>query len=72
MIRRVNISFEVDCTQYEKAEDSDEGAVDLAIEMLKRDADFPKTVVVTCEYVTKITDCADEVRAFPILTSSGG
>jgi hypothetical protein len=34
---------------------------------MKGDADFPKSVVVTCVRVSKITDCVNEVRPFPFI-----
>jgi hypothetical protein len=46
MYRTVTIVIRIDPTQYEQAVDTDEGAVDLTIEMLRREADLPNDVTI--------------------------
>lgn len=56
MKRTVIIALEIDPTNYLDAEDSPEGAVQAAIEILQMAADPPEKATITCEGVTKTAD----------------
>ncbi len=49
MKRTVIVVLEFDPTEYEGAADTPQGAVDLTVEMLKRDADLPERLTVISE-----------------------
>jgi len=48
MRRRVVIEFEIEMEEYMDTEDTDRGAVELAVAMLSDEADFPDEISVEC------------------------
>jgi hypothetical protein len=54
MKRKITVTFEMEPTEYFDAEDSEKGAVDLAMAMLNREADLPyETMEISCGSVTE-------------------
>jgi hypothetical protein len=57
MKRKVTITLTFDPTEYEQGEDTPTGAIDLAIDMIAGDTDFPDgvdQVVIESDQVVKI------------------
>lgn len=54
--RCVSITFDIDPTEYHETEDSREGVINLVIEMLREEADFPERVTISCEGHTMVLD----------------
>ncbi len=54
MKRCVCITMDIDPTEYHKAKDTPEGAIKLAVAILRNDADLIGQVTVSCQGVTKI------------------
>jgi len=48
MKRRVIIEVELDPTEYHEAVDTEDGAIDLVIDMLRGDADLPAVNTIQC------------------------
>lgn len=56
MIRTVTIAIDIDFEDYDDAEDTPEGAIDLVTEMLEDRTDFSCSVIVSCGAVTRRVD----------------
>lgn len=54
----VTITVEIDPKEYHKAKDTPKGAVDLVLEILRNQADWPDggTLVIGCQGATKKVD----------------
>jgi len=48
MKRIVTVTFEIDPTDYEGAKDTDDGCIDLVIDMLRGEADLPAAENIVC------------------------
>jgi hypothetical protein len=55
MKREITITLKFDPDEYKGAEDTARGAIHLAVDMLKGDADLPPGILLECEGYAKLT-----------------
>ena len=56
MKRTVTITIAVDPAKYSDAQDTDDGAIDLVIAMLRDEADLPDEITIACDSVIRHTN----------------